>query len=170
MSLAPKMYYKNIYEINYQKLKKMGIKDLIFDLDNTIAIVDTDNAVSDAVIVLFENLKKDFNLYIISNNKEKRVKVYEKIFNVPTIHLAMKPLPIGLRRLRKLQSLKKSEMCMIGDQIVTDVISGKLYNIYTILVDPLGEKDLRITSLNRKIENIIFKKSKRIKKGKYYDE
>ena len=30
------MYKKNIYEINYEKLKKMGKKYLFFDLDNTI--------------------------------------------------------------------------------------------------------------------------------------
>ena len=30
------MYKKNIYEINYEKLKKIGKKYLFFDLDNTI--------------------------------------------------------------------------------------------------------------------------------------
>ena len=47
---------------------------------------------------------------------------------------------------------KKKEMCMIGDQIVTDVLAGNRFKIMTILVDPLGEKDLKITGLNRKIE------------------
>ena len=34
--IIPDMYKKNIYEINYEKLKKMGKKYLFFDLDNTI--------------------------------------------------------------------------------------------------------------------------------------
>ena len=42
-------------------------------------------------------------------------------------------------------NLKKEEMIIIGDQIVTDIISGKRFKIKTILVDPLGVKDLKIT-------------------------
>ena len=34
------MYYKNIDSINYKKLKKEGIKCLVFDLDNTLALLD----------------------------------------------------------------------------------------------------------------------------------
>ncbi len=63
-------------------------------------------------------------------------------------------------------------MCIIGDQIVTDVLAGNRYHIKTILVDPLGEKDLKITALNRIIENYIVKKyskKKIFERGKYYD-
>ena len=62
-------------------------------------------------------------------------------------------------------------MVMIGDQIVTDILSGNRYKIMTILVDPLGEKDLRITGLNRKIEARIikyYKKRGMFERGKYY--
>ena len=31
----PDIYQKSIYDINYKKLKKVGIKCLLFDLDNT---------------------------------------------------------------------------------------------------------------------------------------
>ena len=34
--LIPDVYQKSIYSINYKKLKKNGIKCLLFDLDNTI--------------------------------------------------------------------------------------------------------------------------------------
>ena len=33
----PDMYYKSIFDINYKKLKKMKIKCIAFDLDNTLA-------------------------------------------------------------------------------------------------------------------------------------
>ena len=32
----PDIYAKNIYTINYNKLKDKGIKCLVFDLDNTL--------------------------------------------------------------------------------------------------------------------------------------
>ena len=37
----PDIYEKSIYTINYKKLKKNGIKCLLFDLNNTIAGYDT---------------------------------------------------------------------------------------------------------------------------------
>ena len=62
-------------------------------------------------------------------------------------------------------------MVMIGDQIVTDIVSGNKFKIMTILVDPLGEKDLKITGLNRLVEARIikyFKKRGLFERGKYY--
>ena len=34
---VPDIYQKSIYDIDYKKLKKSGIKCIIFDLDNTLA-------------------------------------------------------------------------------------------------------------------------------------
>ena len=34
---VPDMYLKSVYDIDYAKLKKKGIKCIIFDLDNTLA-------------------------------------------------------------------------------------------------------------------------------------
>ena len=62
-------------------------------------------------------------------------------------------------------------MCMIGDQIVTDVLAGNRFRIMTVLVDPLGDADLKITGLNRKIEAKIIKKYTKagiFERGKYY--
>ena len=40
MKCYPNMYQKTIQSINYKKLKSLGIKCLVFDLDNTIALID----------------------------------------------------------------------------------------------------------------------------------
>ena len=37
----PDIYKKSIFDINYKKLKEESIKCLIFDLDNTIAKIDS---------------------------------------------------------------------------------------------------------------------------------
>jgi len=38
----PRMYQKDIFRINYQKLKEKGYKLIIFNLDNTIGTIDTE--------------------------------------------------------------------------------------------------------------------------------
>ena len=34
--MIPDAYYENIFEIDYAKLKNIGIKYIFFDIDNTI--------------------------------------------------------------------------------------------------------------------------------------
>ena len=55
---------------------------------------------------------------------------------------------------------------------MTDIISGKNFNIKTILVDALGEDDIRLTGLNRKIESWIINRYRKrgiFERGKYYE-
>ena len=35
---VPDMFYQSIYRVDYEKLKNVGIKLIIFDLDNTLII------------------------------------------------------------------------------------------------------------------------------------
>ena len=165
------MYQKRIQDINYKKLKKLGIKCLAFDLDNTIALIDQ-HIITDEVKKLLLSLKKDFQIVIISNNVTSRVKTYAEYLECDFVANALKPLSRGYRKIRKKYGFQKQEMCMIGDQLVTDIYGGNRYGMFTILVDPLGNKDLKITSLNRLIEGKILKKYAKnsiMKKGEYYE-
>lgn len=167
----PKMYKKNIFEIPYKKLKKKGIRCLIFDLDNTIALIDQEK-VDDKTIDLIQKLKKDFTVVIISNNYKKRVSSYALLFDCDYVSFASKPLKKGFKKVRKKYNLKKEEIAVIGDQLVTDILGGSRSKAFTILVDPLGTKDLKITSINRFIEKKILKKYQKkdlLTKGVYYE-
>ena len=53
----PDIYAKNIFEIDYEKLKSKGIKCLVFDLDNTLVPVKSSVA-DEKVKALFTTLKK----------------------------------------------------------------------------------------------------------------
>ena len=167
----PKMYRKTIFDINYDKLKEDGIKCLVFDLDNTLGLISHKNCPDDAK-KLVKKLKKDFIVLISSNNTKKRLKPYLEELGIDGVSWSMKPSIKSLIKIKLKYKLKKKEMCMIGDQIVTDVLAGNRFRIKTILVDPLGEKDLKITGLNRKIEARIVKRYEKkglFERGNYYE-
>ena len=167
----PKIYQKTIFDINYKELKQSGIKCLIYDLDNTLGLISHKNCPDEAK-ELINKLKKDFIVVISSNNTKKRLAPYLEELGIEGFAWSMKPSIKGLIRIKAKYKLKKKEMCIIGDQIVTDVLAGNRYHIKTILVDPLGEKDLRITGLNRKIEARIVKHYEKrgiFERGKYYE-
>ena len=170
MKSLPKKYYKNVLSVDYDKLKKDGIKCLIFDLDNTLAPANS-NEVSKEIINKIKSLKKSFTVYILSNNSHReRLDTVSNALNIKYVPLAAKPSTRGFKKIKKLENLKYEDMCMIGDQIVTDIIGGNRAGVLTILVDPLGE-DLKVTFMNRKVESIIIKRLTKkglFKKGDYY--
>ena len=167
----PTKYYKNIYEINYDKLKKLGIKCLVFDLDNTLGLIVNKSCPKES-IELVKKLKKDFIVVVCTNNTKKRLSPYLKELDIEGYPWSFKPTSFGLKKIKNKYNLKKEEMCIIGDQLLTDVFSGKNYKIMTIFVDPMGKKDLKVTRINRVIENIIinnYNKKGIFKRGNYYE-
>ncbi len=167
----PKMYVKSIYDIDYKKLKKSGIKCIMFDLDNTLALIDEAEPPK-KVLQFLKKLQREFDIYIISNNYKKRIEKFCQPFDCDFVFFSLKPSTLGLRRVKRKKNYQKSEMCIVGDQLVTDILAGNRFKVYTVLVDPLGEKDLKITSLNRYLENKILKKTARqgtLERGKYYE-
>ena len=168
----PSIYKKTIFDINYDLLKDKGIKCLIFDLDNTLGLISHKECPLQTRVLIRE-LQKDFIIVISSNNNTKRLKPYLEELGIEGTSWSMKPSIKSLIYIKTKYKLNKKEMCMIGDQIVTDVLAGNRFGIKTILVDPLGDKDLRITGLNRRLEAMIinrYEKKGLFKRGNYYGE
>lgn len=166
------MYQRDIFSINYDKLKKIGIKVLVYDLDNTI-IEKKKNVIDDKVKKLFDKLKNDFKIIIISNTwNKKKIEYVSKELNVSYIMNARKPFKYGYNKAKVLSHTSASNICMIGDQLLTDVGGAKKMGYYCCLVDPLHQRELIFTKFNRLIEYFIFKrlnKKYNIRRGSYYD-
>ncbi len=168
----PKMYSENIYTVNYKKLKKQGVKCLLFDLDNTLVEPHV-KAPHERLRHFFDTLKKDFQVVIFSNSPKKRLMPFKEYLDVDVNYSSLKPLPFSFHKIMKKYNLKKEEVALIGDQLLTDVIGGNRVGIHTVLITPLIEKDLWVTKVNRMRENRIFNKLEKLgylEKGKYYDE
>ena len=163
----PKIYQKDIYQINYAKLKDLGYKILIFDLDNTLGS-PKEIVCSKKNKEFLNKLQKDFQVIVASNSRKNRVLNFIDDIDCDFISLSLKPTLRSIRKIKKKYQIPYSKMVIIGDQVMTDIFMGNRVGLLTILVDPLKE-DLKITALNRKIENMINKKNK-IVRGSYYEK
>lgn len=171
MKYLPDMYKKNIFDINYDKLKKKGIKCLIFDLDNTLALIDSVK-VESKVKELITKLKKDFLVIIVSNSPKRRVDKFSEDLEVDSYPFALKPTIRTLKKIKSKYNLDSKGIAIIGDQFMTDMGYGYKGHITKIFVDPLATKDLKITNINRYLEEKImskYSKNNLFKKGKYYE-
>lgn len=166
---VPDIYVKSVLDVDYKKLKEKGIKCLIFDLDNTLVGVKEEK-LSKNIEKLLIKLSKDFKIIVVSNNFKSRVSKFCKDLNINFISFAIKPLTFKVKKVIKQNNLK--ENCIIGDQLISDVLLGKKMNIFTILVDPINLVDYKITKINRLLESKILRKLKEenlLERGSYYE-
>lgn len=165
--ITPNAYQQSIFNIDYETLKKLGYKNLIFDIDNTITAVNS-LEVSPKTKELFTKLKQDFTICIVSNNKEKRVEPIRKELQTMALANASKPQKDAFTKALKLVKGTKKNTAIIGDQMLSDIVGGNRYGLYTILVEPYKNKyDLK-TGVSRLLQNRIMKKKNTINRYSYY--
>ena len=167
----PDVYQKSIYTINYDKLKKNGIKCLLFDLDNTIApykVSEPDSKVKE----LFARLQDDFKVIIISNNGKDRVKPFKEKLNVDAACNSRKPFKTKYKKILEIYHFDVSEVACIGDQILTDILGANRMEFTSILVNRMAKYETIFTKFNRFFEKFILKslaKKHILVSGEYYD-
>ena len=168
----PDMYKKDIYDIDYKKLKSYGIKCILFDLDNTL-IPYTRNKPTRKNKDLIENLKdRGFKVIIFSNSNKKRLTPFKNILEVDCSYSSRKPKEKKFRKVLTEYKFDQSEVCLIGDQIMTDVFGGNRMGIFTVLVKPISKEEPIWTKINRIRENRIIRKLENknlFKRGNYYE-
>ncbi len=147
---------KTVFEINYDRLKEEGIKIIAFDLDSTV-MKSKSGEFSSETMSLFENLKKDFYLIIISNNSNPDyiAKAAGQI-DFPVIAPAKKPFTKVSKDFLQTNNLNIKEMVMVGDRPLTDILFGKILGCKTILVDSISwQEEKPVVRLARRLERIV---------------
>ncbi len=166
MILYPKAHFNNVKEISIEFLEKNNIKALILDVDNTL--IDYDRNMPDGTVEWVEQLKHNgIKFYIVSNtNKKDKVEQVSQKLKIKYNYFAKKPLKTGLLKAQKELQEKPENVAVVGDQIFTDVLGGNRCKMFTILIEPIAEKDIWLTKVKRPIEIFIKKKYlKKINKG-----
>jgi HAD superfamily phosphatase (TIGR01668 family) len=154
--LRPKYTIDTIYHLDPQVLKQMGIKAVFSDLDNTLLAWNQKETAQEMDQLNQRLAAAGILLVVISNNSDERV---GKVVNPYHIHFtarAHKPLPTGIKRALKTYGFDRSQVLMVGDQLITDIQAGNLARVGTVLVKPLVATDKWNTRINRFFEKFIF--------------
>ncbi|MBQ3409554.1 MAG: YqeG family HAD IIIA-type phosphatase [Clostridia bacterium] len=158
MIFYPNLYCKNVMAITIDVLQKNNIKGLILDVDNTLIDIDRnmDPGVKDWICELKNN---NIKLCIVSNsNKIDKVKKVSETLDIPYFYFAKKPFKSGFLKAKDLMKLECENIAAVGDQIMTDVMGANRCKMFSILVEPISEKDIFITKIKRPIEKLIINK------------
>lgn len=167
--MVPDAYYKSIFDIDFNNLKKKGYKNIFLDVDNTI-VPYKENTPSEKIIKLVSDLKKDFNVIVVSNSMSNRVLKIVDCLGVKGYYSSMKPLKKTYKKIAK--EYNKNESIFIGDQFMTDVLGAKRSGNKIILVDRMKLYEPVVTKFWRFFEKrllSIYKKKDKFIINRYYD-
>ena len=154
----PDIYINSIYELPLEELKKLGIRALVFDIDNTISPFDVAEPEESAVELLRFLRKNGFQICILSNNKQKRVARFNRKIRALAVHRAGKP---GVRKLKEAlrrMNVTPQEAAMVGDQVFTDMWCGHRAKMFCIMTKPICARDQLVTRVKRGAERWVMKR------------
>ena len=120
-----------------------GIKGVIFDLDQTIVPYGQIN-ISIPILATLDLYKNKYKCCILTNYpksdiKANRINEIEFRTNISIIKAKkMKPDASAFYEAVEFLSLEISEVMIIGDRILTDIIGGNNVGLFTVLVPPLA--------------------------------
>ncbi|MEZ3462969.1 MAG: YqeG family HAD IIIA-type phosphatase [Lachnospiraceae bacterium] len=150
----PDEYLDSTYLIDFEEKYRQGYRGIIFDIDNTL--VPHGLPADERAVALFKRLRDTgYQVTMLSNNKEPRVKMFCDAVDAPYIYKAGKPNPAKYRQAMKDMGTDEKNTLFVGDQIFTDVWGANKAGIHSILVKPIHPKEEIQIVLKRYLEKIV---------------
>ena len=147
---------RTAYDIDYRGWYEKGKRALLFDIDNTL--VPHGAPADEKAIALFRDLFAiGYQVCLISNNREPRVKSFAERVGANYLWKAGKPSPRGYKAACDMMHVTPEQTLFIGDQLFTDIWGANRADIYTILVDPIHPKEEIQIVLKRRLEWIVLR-------------
>jgi len=138
--LSPDIWLDNVKGLHVEHLIRKGVDVFVFDFDNTLAPWHSCE-ISDDVKRFLKSIQDCGGIVIIaSNGKPRNIEMNGAVF----LWRTGKPLAVKLRR-----------YLIVGDQIFTDVLTGKFLKVLTAKVKPISTKEFFGTRFLRLIEKVI---------------
>jgi uncharacterized protein len=152
--LCPNLRVFCLQDIDLQELKRLGIRGIIFDLDNTIIPWDSEGMTAEVVVWLESLLADGLKVGLVSNNRRRRVREIASLFAIPYASRAYKPAKTGFRQVAAAMGLPATALAVVGDQLFTDMLGGNRLGMFTIWVTPLSAREFVGTKVTRQFEKI----------------
>ena len=117
----PDFAVEAVYDLTVPSLQAHGIKAVLVDLDNTLIAWNNPDGTPEMKQWLHDLRDAGIRIIVVSNNTKKRVQRAVEKFGIDYIYWALKPFTFGIDRAMKEFHYEKSEVVMIGDQLMTDI-------------------------------------------------
>lgn len=134
--IKPDMHIDNVTEIDENVIDYIrevyGIEGIILDVDETIRF--NGQAIDKVNRKWLDMVRSKLKVIVVSNGIDKRIQKFFNDRGVEYIGFAFKPIKKNFLKACKSLKLPPEKVCVVGDDIITDIYGGKRVNMKTILV------------------------------------
>lgn len=162
----PYIMKNRITDLRAEDLKNMGVKGLLLDVDNTLALHFDKQPLERVEKWISEMNDSGIQLTIVSNAPKDRVKPFAQLLGLSFRYTCAKPLPFKINRAIKEIGLTKKEVLICGDQLFTDMLCANLAGIKGLLVTPAEMEHKWHFILRRKLEKPLLRRYEKCPKIK----
>ncbi len=148
-SYLPDFAAASVDDIDFKKLESIGVKHLLFDLDQTLRRPYSRKLHPSVVTILTAvNTSKKFKSLNIVSNNQRNLKRYSEPVNARVfqpfrrgVRLIRKPHPLFFEHVLDDLNTQPEKTVMIGDRLRADVLGGNRMGMYTIYIKKRGAID-----------------------------
>ncbi|HXW77147.1 MAG TPA: YqeG family HAD IIIA-type phosphatase [Candidatus Eremiobacteraceae bacterium] len=150
--MTPDAVVERVEDVEPALLARWGTRGIVLDLDNTIVPWNTADVAPAVRAWVGAILAAAIGVCVLTNNYTRRASGVAEMLGVPIIKGALKPSPIAFREALRRLSVPASRAAVVGDQLFTDVLGGKLLGMRAVLVKPLSDREFPTTRIVRWFE------------------
>ena len=136
--LRPTLAVRSVCDITPKLLQKLQVRGLLLDIDNTLTTHDNPEPAPGVEQWIARMKAAGIRLRIVSNNHPPRVESFAERLGIPCICDGKKPLSDGFRRATADMGLTTDEVCVVVDQLYTDILGANLYGAVSIFTSPIA--------------------------------
>jgi uncharacterized protein len=156
----PDFFLHHVQEITPQFLETHNILGIIADLDNTLVPWHSEEIPTEVTLWLEMLRVQNIPLCVASNthNLPRLARVSAKMGVLHVPENARKPGVYGVSRALAQLKTAPEVTLMVGDQLFTDMQSGRKIGAKTVLINPLSNKEFIGTKLvSRSLERLFLR-------------
>jgi HAD superfamily phosphatase (TIGR01668 family) len=158
-ALEPFREVASVTAIDFDELHALGVRGLIFDLENTLALYRAETLLDGHLELLVGLQARGFALGLVSNSPRTWVAGISEPLGIPFVANAGKPRRRAFEAVLQRMPVRPEDVVVIGDQLVTDVLGAQWMGMRGVLVHPLGPDE----PLTSKIQRQVFPRLRRIR-------
>ena len=155
MLITPEYVFKDVTHITPEFLAGKGIRALVLDIDNTLTTHNNPIPEPQVAQWLEDNRRAGIRMIVLSNNHPERGRPFAQALGLEFIADGAKPLKKGYQRCSQALGLPCEQLCMVGDQIFTDILGANLCGMRSVLLDPLSPDPSATVRFKRSLEGFL---------------
>ena len=151
----PDFIVDSVTEFDVAWLQSLAVRGLLLDVDGALKPHYSTEILPDVAAWIHTLQHAGFKLAFFSNGLAERIAPLAASVDVQVFANCCKPLPFKCRRAITEMQLTPKQTLILGDQLFTDVLCGRLVGTQTAYVRPLSPTEPFYTSIKRPFERLI---------------